>query len=148
MPTQIPSLDVLKTQAKSLRRSLAASGHAISHSQSLEILARQFGCRDWNTLHARAGNAPPVPFYLGQRVTGRYLGVAFEGEIIQLRSLAEDSRFGLTIRFDEAVDVVPFDSFSNFRRQVKVVVNRHGVTAEKTSNGLPQMSLDVSAAQG
>jgi len=62
------SLDSLKTQAKSLRQSLAETGHNVSHAQSLELLAKQLGHRDWNTLHAKVGNAPPVLFQVGQTV--------------------------------------------------------------------------------
>jgi hypothetical protein len=147
MSSPLPSLDDLKLQAKALRQSLAASGHEISHSQSLELLAKQLGYRDWNTLHARTGNTPPIPFHLGQRVTGAYLGKAFEGEIIRLSAVAGNARFGLTIRFDEAVDVIPFENLSNFRRQVNAVVDRSGRTAEKTSNGVPQLTLDMKHAR-
>lgn len=42
-----------KTMAKSLRGSLAAGNIVLSHSKCLEIVARQFGFADWNTLAAR-----------------------------------------------------------------------------------------------
>jgi hypothetical protein len=42
-----------KAMAKSLRDSLAAQSVSLSHSQCLEIVARQFGCADWNTLAAK-----------------------------------------------------------------------------------------------
>jgi hypothetical protein len=42
-----------KAMAKSLRQTLAERRVEISHSDSLECVARQFGWRDWNTLAAQ-----------------------------------------------------------------------------------------------
>jgi Glyoxalase superfamily protein len=42
-----------KAMAKSLRQALAERRVDISHSDSLECVARQFGWRDWNTLAAQ-----------------------------------------------------------------------------------------------
>ncbi len=42
-----------KAMAKSLRDSLAASRVLLSHSKCLEIVAKQFGFADWNTLAAK-----------------------------------------------------------------------------------------------
>ena len=42
-----------KAMAKSLRNSLAASRVLLSHSKCLEIVAKQFGFADWNTLAAK-----------------------------------------------------------------------------------------------
>lgn len=42
-----------KTMAKSLRGSLAAGSILLSHSKCLEIVARQLGFADWNTLSAK-----------------------------------------------------------------------------------------------
>lgn len=42
-----------KTMAKSLRGSLAARNVLLSHSKCLEIVAKQFGFADWNTLSAK-----------------------------------------------------------------------------------------------
>ncbi len=145
MSTPLPTLAELKVQAKSLRAALAGSGHAVSHSQSLELLARQLGHRDWNTLHASVGNAPPVPFHLGQQVAGSYLGQRFRGEIIGLREMAGGAHFQLTLRFDSPVDVIRFESMSNFRSQVSVVIDRTGRTLAKTSDGEPHLVLDRNA---
>ena len=41
-----------KAMAKSLRDSLAARSVLLSHSACLEIVAKQFGFADWNTLSA------------------------------------------------------------------------------------------------
>ena len=47
------TIEEAKAQAKALRAALLAQGTAISHAQALELIARQQGARDWNTLHAR-----------------------------------------------------------------------------------------------
>ncbi|MDE0993453.1 MAG: glyoxalase superfamily protein [Rhodospirillales bacterium] len=54
--TTIPSITSLQAQAKRMRSKLGKGGHPISHSQSLEIIARQSGFKDWNTIFAVAGN--------------------------------------------------------------------------------------------
>ncbi|GBR10356.1 hypothetical protein GLI01_07400 [Gluconacetobacter liquefaciens] len=46
-----------KLMASTLRAGLAERGTAISHSESLEIVARQFGFRNWNILAARIAAA-------------------------------------------------------------------------------------------
>ncbi len=42
-----------KAMARTLRERLADTGHLITHGQALEMVAAQFGLRDWNTLSAR-----------------------------------------------------------------------------------------------
>jgi hypothetical protein len=44
---------IAKTMAKSLRDSLVRRNVSLSHSACLEIVARQFGFVDWNTLSAK-----------------------------------------------------------------------------------------------
>lgn len=142
-PRSLPSLDALKDQAKRLRSRLASEGEEISHSKSLELIAAQYGCRDWNTLHAAAGNRPPFnPWMLGSRVRGHYLGQAFEAEILSARVLGATGRYRLTFRFDEPVDVVTFESFSAFRQRVTATLDESGRTVESTSNGRPHLELE------
>lgn len=137
--TDLPPRDVLKAQAKALRRDMAARGHAMSHAQALEIIAHQWGARDWNTLSARSAQAQPG-WAPGQRVKGRYLGHPFTGRIKAAR-LSSSGLWSLTLRFDAAIDVVRSELFSAFRRQVNVTVNAQGRTAQKTSDGQPHMVL-------
>ena len=139
----LPPLEALKAQAKRLRQSLTAEGNFISHSEALELLAQQHGYRDWNTLHAAAGNRPASPLALGARVSGRYLGQAFSGEIIGLTRLNGGSHYRLSLDLDEAVDVVTFDSFSAFRKRINCTVNAEGRSAACTSNGEPQMMITM-----
>jgi hypothetical protein len=56
-----------KTMAKSLRDSLAARSVLLSHSECLEIVAKQSGFADWNTLSARLGAESSEPSRLVHR---------------------------------------------------------------------------------
>lgn len=143
MNGSLPSIDNLKSQAKRLRATLAASGTEVGHAKALELLARQHGFKDWNTLHAAVGNGPVCPVSLGARVRGHYLGQAFEGEVIGVQALTATGRYRVTFRFDEPVDVVTFESFSAFRQRVSCTIDERGVTVEKTSNGRPHLQLDL-----
>lgn len=140
----LPSLETLKGQAKRLRARLFADGDQIGHSKSLELVAAQYGYRDWNTLHATAGNRPPFnPWMLGSRVRGHYLGHAVEGEILSAQALtAKPGHYRVTFKFDEPVDVVTFESFSAFRQRVTAIVDEGGRTVERTSNGRPHLELE------
>ncbi len=137
-----PTLDTLKTQAKALRQALQVAGTAVTHAQALELVARQHGARDWNTLHARVTrtNAPPE-LALGDRVTGRYLGQAYSGEVIGLSGPA--SHREVEIRLDKPVDVVAFESFSNWRSRIRGTLDANGRSHRKTSDGQPQVPVHM-----
>ena len=135
--TQIPSRDVLKAQAKRLRADLGAKGTDMTHATALETVAHQWGMRDWNTLAARA-DVGAVQWHPGQRVSGRYLGHPFTG-MVKAAQLASSGFWSLTLRFDEAVDVVESEHFSALRRQVNCTVNARGESPQKTSNGQPHV---------
>lgn len=136
MSSNLPSLDALKAQAKDMR------GPDMSHSQSLEAVARVRGYRDWNTLHAAVGNRVRLPkLSLGMRLSGRYLGHVFTGELIGVRQIG--SYFRLTIRFEAPVNVSAFDSMKVMRKQINAQVDEYGVTVEKLSNGTPHLALTL-----
>jgi hypothetical protein len=137
----VRSIAEAKAQAKTLRRALAAEGTAFSHAQALELVARQNGARDWNTLSAQLAKTAPAPFHLHQRVQGRYLGQAFTGEIKALSS--SGAHYAVSVRFDEPVDTVTFDSFSNMRRVARSTVDLNGVSIRRTSNGTPHLTLSA-----
>ena len=58
-----------KTMAKSLRDSLAGRNVSLSHSACLEIIARQFGFADWNTLSAKLPDQGRLEIPLGEAAT-------------------------------------------------------------------------------
>jgi hypothetical protein len=133
--TQIPTRDALKAQAKRLRADMTGKGSEMTHAAALETVAHQWGMRDWNTLAARA-DVQAVQWQVGQRVSGRYLGQPFTG-IIKGVSQRPEGFWSLTLRFDNAVDVVESLHFTNLHQQVSMTVNAAGETAQKTSNGQP-----------
>lgn len=144
--TDPTSIEQAKALAKSLRKALAAEGVIVGHSEALERIARQQGARDWNTLAARLAKAAPLPaFSLHQKVRGRYLGQAFKGEITAIAK--SGPHYALTIRFDEPVDVVRFEGFSNLRRTVRGVVDKDGRSIAKTSDGAPHLMVGALTAQ-
>jgi len=53
-----------KHMAKALRQALAERGQEISHSDALELVARQFGFANWNMLSARIAIAHLAPLEL------------------------------------------------------------------------------------
>lgn len=138
------SIEKLKTEARRLRESLTQSGAPVSHSQSLELIAKQKGYRDWNTIHAAIGNrheGPPVE--IGQKIEGAYLGQSFSAEVLGIQSMNHSGRWRITLDLEEPVDVVTFDSFSAFRRRISATIGQDGKTAERTSNGQPQLVLNL-----
>lgn len=138
----LPTIAELKAQAKRLRSAVPTTGDKpLGHARALELIARQYGYRDWNTLHAAVGNGPKVLLSLGDRVSGDYLHQPFTGEVIGASAFGTGGHLRVTIRFDEPVDVVTFESFSAFRSRVTCTVNEYGVTAARTSDGMPHMRL-------
>lgn len=136
-------VDALKACARRLRQALKSDGVEISHSRSLELIARQAGARDWNTLSARArGPRSPVAITTGRPVRGRYLGQPFTGTVIGVADLGNTGRRRITIAFDQPVDVVAFASFSAFRRRIRAVVDPDGRSPQKTSDGRPHLVLE------
>lgn len=133
----IASIEELKTQARRLRERLRGAGVKLSHSEALETVAHQHGVKDWNTLHAMAGNR--MRLRVGDRVEGRYLGQSFSAEIRGLTMMGDGSHRRVTLHFDTPVDVVQFDSFSAFRQRVTGEIGWDGRSTRHTSNGEPQL---------
>jgi hypothetical protein len=137
--TQIPSRDVLKAQAKRLRADMKTKGTELTHAAALETVAHQWGMRDWNTLAAKA-DVKATQWHPTQRVSGRYLGHAFTGSIKAAR-VASSGFWSLTVRLDEAVDVVDSALFTSLRQQIDTTINARGESPQKTSNGQPHMMI-------
>ena len=140
MTRHLPSVAEAKEQAKRLRAKLAEQGTTVSHANALELVAHNNGFRDWNTFHAAMGNRSPEDWAAGGRVRGRYLSQPFEATVIAVE-MVRPGWFRLTLDLDEAVDVVTFDSFSNFRKRIRAVVGPAGTSRERTSDGTPHLEL-------
>lgn len=146
MKTPVTNRDQAKARARELRAELAAGGTPISRAEALERVAAELGYRDWNTASARLSNEPDVPLQVGDLVAGRYLKQPFTGRVLGVREVAGGTAFDVTIRFDEAVDVVEFERFSNLRTQVQITVSAAGVSAFRTSDGVPHMMVERTSA--
>lgn len=145
MTTTYPTINELKAQAKRLRQAMATRGTAISHGAALELVAEQYGMRDWNTLSAlatRPNTEPIAALSVGSRIRGRYLNQPFTGTVLALAETG-GGLHKVTIHFDEPVDVVTFESFSAFRQRINAQVDAIGVSPRKTSNGLPHLVLSL-----
>ena len=144
--TTYPSIDELKAHAKRLRQAMTDRGTPLSHSAAFELVARQHGVRDWNTLSATASK-PNLPVAarigVGSRIRGRYLNQPFAGEVLALQVLPGSGLYKITIHFDEPVDVVTFESFSAFRQRINAQIDEQGVSPRKTSDGVPHLTLDI-----
>ena len=139
---QRPDLEAVKAQAKALRAALTSEGREVGHGQALELVAKSHGYKDWNTLHAAIGNAPRPPAHLGQLVEGTYLKQPFIGWVSGVKELSV-GRYEIVLEFDQPVDVVTFDSFSNFRSRVTKVIGPDGRSFETTSDGVPHLVLRI-----
>ena len=76
----LSTLSQAKDKAKRLRAFLAGQGEAIGHARApaAGVVARDYGFRDWNALHAAIRDRPPQYWTPGGRVTGRYSSQPFE----------------------------------------------------------------------
>lgn len=84
-----------KTMAQTLRETLGAKSIPLTHSDSLELIAKLFGQRDWNTLAARIQAAGPP------------------STLAQTADPAAESR-PITARQEVAVDPAVLDHYSGF----------------------------------
>lgn len=141
LPT-LPTLIEAKTQAKQLRAALSAQGTNVGHATALEQVAQRYGYRDWNSLHAAIKDRPPTAWTIGARVTGRYLSQPFEATVVSVH-MTRPGWFRIALDLDQPVDVVTFDSFSNLRKRVQGTVGPKGTSAEKTSDGVPHVQIDL-----
>ncbi|WP_050929384.1 glyoxalase superfamily protein [Aestuariivita boseongensis] len=140
-----PSVSDLKDQARRLRQALADQGTQITHSRSLELLAQQYGAWDWNTLRAWADTPPPPATpQVGSRVTGRYLGQPFAGVLKSLSRRGAQTLWHVAIQLDQPIDVVSFDSFSSWRRQITGTVDQNGRSLRHRSDGTPHLVVEWS----
>lgn len=142
-PKQTPSVSDLKDQAKRLRHALSEQGTPITHSKSLELLAQQYGMRDWNTLRSKANEraAATLP-RVGDRLKGQYMGQSFTGVLKAIERHGHQGGMRVSIQLDEPVDVVSFDSFSSWRHRITGVVDQTGVSIRKRSDGTPHLKLE------
>lgn len=142
MTIKLPSAPQAKDQAKRLRAKMAEDGNAIGHAKSLELIAHQYGFRDWNTFFAAIGNLPPKDWAPGDTVTGTYLSQPFTAKVVSA-AIVRAGWVRLELHLDEPVDVVTSKLFSNLRRRIRGTVGPQGHSMERTSDGQPQLQIDM-----
>lgn len=127
--------------AKDYAKSLRAEQSDLSHSKALELTAHALGYANWNIAAARLSNQSRFEPQIGDTVEGKYLKQSFKGTVIAARCMSKGSHYQVSIHFDEAVDVVSFDSFSAFRQRINILLDSEGVSANATSDGEPHMTI-------
>lgn len=141
--------DTYKTNARRLRDALAAEGIAVSHAKALELVARQEGARDWNTLAARpAGteaeqSASGAPFTVGEAVSGTFNGNPAKGRVIGLEETIKPDLWRVTVAFNPPVDVSTSKLFSSERRRIQMIVGADGRSRRLTGTETGVMALQV-----
>lgn len=93
MSVQYPHIDELKLQARRLRQAMSEYADAVNHSTALELVAKQYGIRDWNTFSAFAvkmNNKTKLPLVIDATISGRYLNQAVTGKSSQSLSALTD----------------------------------------------------------
>lgn len=140
-----------KASAKRLRTALAEDGIAISHAKALELVARQNGVRDWNTLAAQpvednkpVSSVPAVsgaPFGVGEMVAGTFNGRDAQGRVIGLEETIKPDLWRVTIAFNPPVNAATSKLFSAERRRVQMVVGTDGRSRRLTGTETGVMEL-------
>jgi hypothetical protein len=142
MTQDLPTPAQAKREARRLRAERAARGTAISHAQALESIARRYGFREWNALHAAIRDRIPDAWAPGGRVSGRYLSQPFVATVLSAERLPS-GWVRIALDLDTAVDVVRFGSFTNLRKRVFGTVGPDGHSRDRTSDGRPHLRLDL-----
>lgn len=136
-----------KSHARRLRDALAADGITVSHGKALELVARQNGARDWNTLAAKGpatGNTTErgsAPFAVGETVEGTFNGTPAHGRVIGLSETIKPELWRITVKFDPPVDASTSQNFSIKRNRVEMVVGEDGRSRRLTGTETGVMAL-------
>lgn len=138
-----------KSHAKRLRDALAAEGIAVSHGKALDLVARQQGARDWNTLSAQAkSDASPAnetesgpSFSLGQTVEGTFKDRPARGRVIGLSETIKPDLWRVTVHFDPPVNASTSTNFVVERRRVEMVIGSDGRSRRLTGTETGVMAL-------
>ncbi len=137
-----------KSHARRLRDALAAEGVDVSHGKALDIVARQHGARDWNTLSAKAnapaprnGEARVPPFAVGDRVEGTFNDRPAHGRVIGLAETIKPDLWRVTVKFSPPVDASTSPAFRAERTRVEMVVGADGRSRRLTGTETGVMAL-------
>lgn len=139
-----------KQQARRLRQALGEEGILISHGKALDLIARQSGTRDWNTLSAHNTKVDTVqveddaaPYRVSQRVSGMFHSTAFEARIIGVEETIKPDLWRITLQFDPAINVAVSPNLSMLRRRFTVIVGADGKARRLTGSETGNIALKV-----
>lgn len=138
-----------KHQARRLRQALSEEGIAISHGKALDLVARQSGTRDWNTLAANGKvetasiEGDTAPYRVGQRIAGLFHTTPFDARIIAVEETIKPELWRITLQFDPAIDVAMSPNLSMRRRRYTIVVGADGKSRRLTGSETGGIALDV-----
>lgn len=139
-----------KHQARRLRQALGEEGINISHGKALDLVARQSGTRDWNTLAATGVKVEKeqveehtAPYRVSQRVSGMFHSTAFEARIIGVEETIKPDLWRITLQFDPAINVAVSPNLSMLRRRFTVVVGADGKSRRLTGSESGNIALNV-----
>ena len=142
----LPSRAHVKQMAGRLRSALKARSIDVGYSMSLELLAQQFGFRNWNILSSKlpddsaasddGAEAKPLlfPVMVGQRFEGRYKGTSFACTLLGI-TLTRNGLAKVVLHLDVPLDVVTFESFSSHRTRLQMIIDPEGYSC--TALGKP-----------
>ena len=125
MTTPTLTTDDLKRQAARLKEYFAAKNISLNHSAILEALAKQHGYKDWNVLSAKLKHGKNTPDWptLDNKISGTYLGHPFSGTVLRINITNMPHIRRYKIHFDEPIDVVKSELFSNYRQRINCFLN-------------------------
>jgi hypothetical protein len=138
-----------KSHARRLRDALAAEGIAVSHGKALDLVARQQGLRDWNTLSSQTkADALPAkdkqtgaPFGVGDTVEGTFKNRPAHGRVIGLAETIKPDLWRVTVHFDPPVNASTSDTLVAERRRVEMVIGADGRSRRLTGTETGAMAL-------
>ncbi|MCX2697573.1 MULTISPECIES: glyoxalase superfamily protein [Ochrobactrum] len=139
-----------KHQARRLRQALGEEGIQISHGKALDLVARQSGTRDWNTLAAYGAKTDAAhiedgaaPYRVSQRVSGTFHSTVFKARIIAVEETIKPDLWRITLQFDPAIDVAVSPNLTMLRRRYTVVVGADGKARRLTGSEAGGIALDM-----
>jgi Glyoxalase superfamily protein len=129
-----------KHQARRLRQALSEEGINISHGKALDLVARQSGTRDWNTLAANDSKVETAPV---EGDTGMFHTTPFDARIIAVEETIKPELWRITLQFDPAIDVAVSPNLSMRRRRYTIVVGTDGKSRRLTGSETGGVALNV-----
>lgn len=151
---QADFIKLAKTRAKRLRATLAEQGHTISHSESLEAIAKTEGYRDWNTysalfktvseeLSARTNEHMQYPLHVGDTISGTFRGIRFAGRLLKLEETITPGVWRAKLHFETPVKLPAHDALNLTRQRVSCMLNASGVSVNLKGKPDGHITLDM-----